>query len=76
MSDPSANTTSPGRRFAGTVALVTGGNSGIGRAVCIALAREGAQVAVVARRKDEGDATVAQIRAGSTLERHRHSHRL
>lgn len=48
------------------VAIVTGGNSGIGQATVIALARKGAKVTVAARRVSEGEETVRLIKeAGS-----------
>ncbi|MEU0114550.1 SDR family oxidoreductase [Streptomyces bobili] len=48
----------------GLTALVTGGSSGIGRAVAGALARAGASVVVVARQESELAATVDELTAG------------
>ena len=45
----------------GKAALVTGGASGIGRATALAMAREGARVAVADRAEGGAAATVAQI---------------
>lgn len=53
--------------FAGKVAFVTGGNTGIGRATAIVLAAAGAKVAVAARRQPALQDTVALIeKAGGT----------
>ncbi len=56
-------------RLTGRRALITGGDSGIGRAVAIAFAREGADVAIVHMPEEQADAddTVALVRdAGRT----------
>ena len=47
--------------FAGKVALVTGGNSGIGRAISLQLAAEGADVMLVGRDPAKGAAVVREI---------------
>ncbi len=48
-------------RLAGQVALITGGGTGIGKAIALAFVREGAKVAVAARRKDKLLEVVAAI---------------
>ena len=51
--------------YQGLTALVTGASSGIGRQLALRLAKQGARVALVARRESELEALAAEIRAGS-----------
>jgi NAD(P)-dependent dehydrogenase (short-subunit alcohol dehydrogenase family) len=52
-------------RLAGKIALVTGAGTGIGRAVCIRLAEEGADVVVTSRTGSHVEETCAQVEAAS-----------
>jgi len=45
-------------RLAGKSAVITGGGTGIGQAIALAFAREGAQVVVAGRRKEKLDETL------------------
>jgi 3(or 17)beta-hydroxysteroid dehydrogenase len=60
---PSIEQRPRGNRVAGKVAIVTGGNAGIGRATAELLAREGARVVVAARTAATGEETVQRITA-------------
>lgn len=56
------NTISP-FSLAGKTAIITGAGSGIGRAIAVLFARQGAQVAVFDQDKEAGKAAVAEILA-------------
>jgi NAD(P)-dependent dehydrogenase (short-subunit alcohol dehydrogenase family) len=57
----------PSFRLDGRRAIVTGGSRGIGLACAVALAEAGAEVTIVARRRDELEARASEMRAAGFI---------
>jgi 2-dehydro-3-deoxy-D-gluconate 5-dehydrogenase len=49
--------------LAGNIAIVTGGNGGIGRGIALGLAEAGASIAILARNEEKSGATLKEIEA-------------
>ena len=70
LADPTQSTSISGKRggrwsmstMNGRVCLVTGSNSGIGKAAAVGLAKLGATVVIVSRNRSKGEAALAEIR--------------
>ena len=54
---------SAGRRLEARTAIVTGAGQGVGRGIALALAAEGANVVIAARRAETGEPVAEEIRA-------------
>jgi NAD(P)-dependent dehydrogenase (short-subunit alcohol dehydrogenase family) len=51
----------PADTLAGQVALITGGGTGLGKAIAVEMARAGAAIAIASRKQDHRDAGVAAV---------------
>ena len=57
-----SNTSSP-FTLSGRVAVITGGNRGIGRSIALSMARAGAAIAVLARNEEKNGQVLAELKA-------------